>query len=76
MSAPLHQGTASGGIMKMAMPLTPKFPRKFFPDFELNPEDLYKEAPVKSAQEEDMRPFYYDDVSENIGCCRLKFFCF
>jgi hypothetical protein len=75
-TTPLHQGTASGGIMKLSMPSTPKFPKQFFPDFELNSDELYLEAPVKKVLEEENKPICYDDVAENIGCCRLKYFCF
>ena len=60
----------------MKVPLTPKFPKQFFPDFELNSDELYSEAPVKKANEEDARPISYEDISETIGCCRIKFFCF
>lgn len=75
-TTPLHQGTASGGIMRLNVPLTPKFPKQFFPNFELNSDELYSEAPVKKRQEEEPKTILYEDISENMGCCRLKFFCF
>ena len=75
-TTPLHQGTASGGIMRLNVPLTPRFPKQFFPDFELNSDQLYSDAPVKKVQEEEVKPIMYEDITENLGCCRMKFFCF
>ena len=75
-TTPLHQGTASGGKMLMNVPLTPKFHRPFFPDFELNSDQLYSEAPVKKLPDEEPKNMYNEDINENIGCCRIKFFCF
>jgi prefoldin subunit 5 len=75
-ATPLHQGTASGGILKHNIPLTPKFPRNFFPDFELNSEDLYQDAPKKKSTEEEVKTGFYEDFNESVGCCKLRFFCF
>ena len=75
-ATPLHKGTASGGIMKFNVPLTPKFPRQVFPDFEMNSEELYLEAPKKKTSEDEAKAGIYEDFNESIGCCRLKFFCF
>lgn len=75
-TTPLHQGTASGGILQRSSSFTPRFPRQFFPDFELNVDELYVEAPTKKVTEEEVKTIFYDDLNENVGCCRIKFFCF
>lgn len=75
-TTPLHQGTASGGILQRNSNITPRFPRQFFPDFELNSDELYVEAPTKKVTEEEIKTILYDDLNENVGCCRMRFFCF
>ncbi|CAG9332535.1 unnamed protein product [Blepharisma stoltei] len=72
--APLHKGTASGGILRSSFLEKKKLQREF-PDFNLKSEELYVENP-KSFSIDKGTNLDLEGASELLGCYRSRFFCF